>query len=1084
MGDSIGTIYVDISARMKGLEDALNSFQAQLLKAKQNTQSWGDQFAQVGKTLAIAGGAITAALTAIVLKTVEVEHEFAHMSEKSGISVKDLSDLSLSAQKGGMSIEQMTFGLKFLATQMLATAGATDKQKTVLGALGIAATDSNGKLRPFADILPEIADKFKGMEDGAVKVKLAVALFGRAGMEMIPVLNQGAQGFAENAAKAKLYGTELNDKTVKAAAAFKDAQIDLAAATAGLGRTIGEALMPAVKTFIEGATNAIVKIREWAAAHPALTQAISSLGLGLGAALSIVGSMLLVIPKLVSSFGLLAKALGETAAGLGLYLAALTVVVTASVYAYQKITELTNAKNQETEADYNASVANDALGKKLRAVADAAGITRAEFVKLTEKYDGNNATLAMAIKRGEEGTAMQKALSEEGKKHAAILATQTAAVGKLDPALQALIDSLDKSAKGTKALKDDSAALTTQLAKMGEAITNEVNPAFSSLEKTMLDLAHKIPAEYKNVADDVNSDLDKIVTHNKDVDKKLESDNKTTTNVFAQAWANMITSIAQGWSEAFVKMFGLTNALIGTSTKFIQAYFDKAKSDLQKDYDANMSVYDGISNKINDTYSKASDAVSAYYNDLNDQADQQLKDSEKTMRREYEDRRDNIMATVPAGAARDAMLKQLDRDYEDSVDNLEKQHAEDDKKRKADELAAQIALDDKKKAEEQALADKKKAIQNKYQADLAKIQADEDKSRDEHAQTELDRQNSLWTKVKTIFGNATEGMLTAWVTQLVTPLLTSIVSKIIPGVSDIGTAAGTMGTTVGNAFKGIGDAISGVVGGIMDAIKLIGETVVDIIAYAITTLATAIATAITTLAAAAPALLELGLVAAAIYTAFKLGSTLVSAIGNILGAGGGGNKDLTDWYKVIFDNFMAKYGDMIALLHQNIDATVNILPKIDNLAGCINSMKDTLGTRVDVMKDAIAPKIDTWGERVVGKIGEVVTAIKGSKSYLTGGYVPENGLAFLHRGEVVINPSYAPSSATMASLGAANMLPATIGSGASTSAGSAGAGASGGATTINLSIYAQTLDDSTIRQASEKIYRAIEYEKIRRGKRA
>ena len=43
-------------------------------------------------------------------------------------------------------------------------------------------------------LFSEVANKFSKMEDGAGKVSLAVALFGRAGMDMIPILNKGSVG--------------------------------------------------------------------------------------------------------------------------------------------------------------------------------------------------------------------------------------------------------------------------------------------------------------------------------------------------------------------------------------------------------------------------------------------------------------------------------------------------------------------------------------------------------------------------------------------------------------------------------------------------------------------------------------------------------------------------------------------------------------------------------------------------------------------------------------------------------------------------------------------------------------------------
>src|SRR5205823_3171892 len=56
------------------------------------------------------------------------------------------------------------------------------------------------------ELLPMIADKFSQFADGVNKTELARALLGRAGERLIPLLNQGASGFAAAAREAKEFG--------------------------------------------------------------------------------------------------------------------------------------------------------------------------------------------------------------------------------------------------------------------------------------------------------------------------------------------------------------------------------------------------------------------------------------------------------------------------------------------------------------------------------------------------------------------------------------------------------------------------------------------------------------------------------------------------------------------------------------------------------------------------------------------------------------------------------------------------------------------------------------------------------------
>jgi len=241
-----------------------------------------------------------------------------------------------------------------------------------------------------------------------------------------------------------------------------------------------------------------------------------------------------------------------------------------------------------------------------------------------------------------------------------------------------------------------------------------------------------------------------------------------------------------------------------------------------------------------------------------------------------------------------------------------------------------------------------------------------------------------WADTIKDFGKGNTSLVTTWnrlwkdlgdtVLTFISKILVEKFLKAIQGIVSpaknatdaVGQSFTGIGTAVGNAAISIGTAIKNIVTGIMDAVKAIADTVIDIVAYAITTLADAIATAINSLATAAPALLELGLVAAAIYTAFKLGESLVGAIGNIIG-GGSDTSPITDWLKVIYDTII-EYG--IALGGHLIfisDKLVEMFPKIDNLAACFVTLDNVIKDNLDIVAD-----------RIVAAIGNIPGAAAGA----------------------------------------------------------------------------------------------------------
>ena len=71
------------------------------------------------------------------------------------------------------------------------------KANEAFHAMGLSATDAAGKTKNLDVMISEIADKFTNYEDGANKLALAIAIFGRSGQAMIPMLNEGSRGIQE-----------------------------------------------------------------------------------------------------------------------------------------------------------------------------------------------------------------------------------------------------------------------------------------------------------------------------------------------------------------------------------------------------------------------------------------------------------------------------------------------------------------------------------------------------------------------------------------------------------------------------------------------------------------------------------------------------------------------------------------------------------------------------------------------------------------------------------------------------------------------------------------------------------------------
>lgn len=281
-----------------GLDSA--QFEAGLKKAQAGLSGFG-------KVAAVAGGAAAAALVAagaamaVAIKgAIDNADELSKTAQKVGVTVEALSRLKYAAELSDVSLEGLATGLKKLSVNM-SEAAATGKGKAAgaFQALGISVTDASGALKSSDVVLTEIAGKFGALQDGAGKTALAVALFGKSGADLIPLLNSGADGLAEMAAEADALGLTIDTKTAKASEAFNDNLTRLKAVGAGLTNQMAAALAPALVDITNGFVTA---------SKDAFT--MKTIGDALSGSLKFLASAAIVV---AAGFGAVVKSLGGLA---------------------------------------------------------------------------------------------------------------------------------------------------------------------------------------------------------------------------------------------------------------------------------------------------------------------------------------------------------------------------------------------------------------------------------------------------------------------------------------------------------------------------------------------------------------------------------------------------------------------------------------------------------------------------------------------------------------------------------------------------------------------------------------------------
>lgn len=210
-----------------------------------NLSKLGDESNRVKGMLAGLGVSLSVAGFATMIKSaIDAADQLNKLSQKIGISVEALSTLRFAAQLSDVSLETLQKGIKGLSQNITEANTGIGDGAQVFDALGISVRNADGSMKSTEAVLLQVADVFANLEDGAVKTALAVKLFGKSGMDMIPFLNQGAAGISQLTAEAERLGLKLTTETARSAEAFNDNLTALKASSSSLGIALARDFLP------------------------------------------------------------------------------------------------------------------------------------------------------------------------------------------------------------------------------------------------------------------------------------------------------------------------------------------------------------------------------------------------------------------------------------------------------------------------------------------------------------------------------------------------------------------------------------------------------------------------------------------------------------------------------------------------------------------------------------------------------------------------------------------------------------------------------------------------------------------------
>ena len=210
----------------------------------------GEAFSKFGEVL-LAAFAVEKLASAIE-GVGKLGESFELAAQRTGMTVGELSTLRTAALNVNVDFGTLVASMGRFNKNLSDAGQGAGTAAGAYRAMGIDVHNADGSLKSLSQIIPEIADKFHGMEDGVNKSALATAIGGRAFAQMIPILNQGSEGLARAEEQARRTGTYMSEGFVAAATHMDESGKELGQSFTGVGLALTKEFVPAIDLMIQG----------------------------------------------------------------------------------------------------------------------------------------------------------------------------------------------------------------------------------------------------------------------------------------------------------------------------------------------------------------------------------------------------------------------------------------------------------------------------------------------------------------------------------------------------------------------------------------------------------------------------------------------------------------------------------------------------------------------------------------------------------------------------------------------------------------------------------------------------------------
>lgn len=235
----LGALNIPLSVTTGGMTKGFKA-------ARKTLDGFAGAFTSVKAGVAgIVGGLAVGGLSAFVKGQMDAIDVNAKLSDRLGLSTEALSGMQHAADRAGVDSEALAGWLSKLQKSIGEAQDQATPAANAFRAMGLDATALANM--PLDQSFTQIAQKISELPNPVDKAQMALALFGKSGQQLLPLLTSGAEGIKAAQKEAERLGISFSRIDAAKVEAANDAMTRAGAAISGIGRQIAVGVSPYIE---------------------------------------------------------------------------------------------------------------------------------------------------------------------------------------------------------------------------------------------------------------------------------------------------------------------------------------------------------------------------------------------------------------------------------------------------------------------------------------------------------------------------------------------------------------------------------------------------------------------------------------------------------------------------------------------------------------------------------------------------------------------------------------------------------------------------------------------------------------------